>query len=391
MSGTSSGAAAVHNRRVVIDAIRINGALSRADLARATRLAKQTLSNIIDELERDGLVVARDTVKEGRGKPATPYDLAPFGAFSIGLQIDRHLARTVVMNLVGDIVLRRDLKFLPSEPDAGLDSLIQLIAQTRADLAEIYPLSESRTVGLGVAMPGPFGQPTQDRSADDYTMARWQGVHLVERLAAATGLMVNVQNDASAAATAEKMTGKAHGMQNAICLYLGYGLGAGLILNRELFGGRNGNAGEIGMIRNLGETDRRAVMERSVALGGFCARFGLSHSDERLFERIETLLSEASPAVDEWLNNAACRLGWLAEMLQLIVDPEAIILCGTAPSMLIEGIVARANSALDDDLSGGRRLRLLAGHSDPWIVAIGAAAEPISRNFDPKYDAILKV
>ncbi len=56
-SGTNHEGTSAHNRRVMIDALRVNGALSRADLARATRLTKQTVSNIIEELERDGLVI----------------------------------------------------------------------------------------------------------------------------------------------------------------------------------------------------------------------------------------------------------------------------------------------------------------------------------------------
>ena len=48
-------------------------------------------------------------------------------------------------------------------------------------------------------------------------------------------------------ATAERMVGAAHGLDHAVCLYVGYGVGAGLILNGALYGGANGNAGEVGM------------------------------------------------------------------------------------------------------------------------------------------------
>ncbi|MGD9919789.1 MAG: ROK family transcriptional regulator [Paenirhodobacter sp.] len=381
MSGTSSGAAAVHNRRVVIDAIRVNGALSRADLARATRLAKQTLSNIIDELQAAGLVIAREVVKEGRGKPATPYDLAPFGAFSIGVQIDRHVARCVVMNLVGEIVLRRERAILPSEPEAGLKILARLIRETRSELAHRHPEAEERTVGLGIAMPGPFS-PEARQARDDYTMARWQEFPLAQILARETGLETNIQNDAAAAAIAEKLTGRAHGLRNAVCLYLGYGLGAGLILNGELYRGQRGDAGEIGMIRPLGGGD--LTIERQVALGEFYARVGLDPADPQLAARIEALFTARMAEIEPWLDAAAAGLGWLADALRLALDPEAIILCSTAPARLVEQLVARVN------LAPHARRRLLAGHSDPWIVAIGAAAEPISRSFEPKYAALLK-
>jgi predicted NBD/HSP70 family sugar kinase len=390
MSGTSTGAAAVHNRRVVIDALRSNGALSRADLARATLLTKQTLSNIIDELERDGLVIPGETVKEGRGKPALPYHLAPGGAYSIGIQIDRHIARAVVVNLVGEVVLRRSLKIGLTDPQAGMAQLALLVAESRAELARLHPGSAERTVGLGIAMPGPFGPHAEGQGEDDYSMARWQGYPLADELAERSGLEVNVQNDASAAATAERMTGKAHGLRNGVCLYLGYGLGAGLILNRDLFNGRYGNAGEIGMIRDLGASGPASVMEHAVALGGFCARFGLDYSDAALFARIEALLRDPPAGLSDWLDEAARRLGWLAGILQLLLDPDAVILCGTAPPALIQELGSRVNAQAGPMGGHPRRLPLLIGRGDPWIVAIGAAAEPISRNFDPNYAAILK-
>jgi len=98
---------------VMIDALRVNGALSRADLARATRLTKQTVSNIIDELERDGLVTSQQTVRNGRGQPSTPYALVPEGAFAIGLQIDRHMTRAIAVDLIGNVLVRLEAK-LPS-------------------------------------------------------------------------------------------------------------------------------------------------------------------------------------------------------------------------------------------------------------------------------------
>ena len=51
IAGTNLEQAKSHNRRVVIEAIRTNGALSRAPIARVTALSSQTVSNIVEELE----------------------------------------------------------------------------------------------------------------------------------------------------------------------------------------------------------------------------------------------------------------------------------------------------------------------------------------------------
>ena len=73
-SGTNHEGTSAHNRRVIIEAIRLNGPLSRADLARATRLTKQTVSNIIESLEADGLVASEEVVRGARGHLPRPID-----------------------------------------------------------------------------------------------------------------------------------------------------------------------------------------------------------------------------------------------------------------------------------------------------------------------------
>lgn len=143
-SGTNQEGASAHNRRVMIDALRLNGHLSRADLARATALTKQAVSNIIEELENDGLVASLAAVRKGRGQPSTPYRLVPEGAFAIGLQIDRHVTRTVAVDLIGTVLARNEVILPAGGPETGVEAILTLIDETRQELSAIAP--QSRTV-----------------------------------------------------------------------------------------------------------------------------------------------------------------------------------------------------------------------------------------------------
>jgi len=256
-SGTNHEGTSAHNRRVIIDALRLNGALSRADLARATHLTKQTVSNIMEELENAGLVTSRETVRRGRGQPSTPYGLVPEGAFAIGLQIDRHITRAIAVDLVGNVLIRKEANLPAGGPATGTRVVLHLVQEVRNELKLRTAQSEKRLVGLGVAMPGPFGTD-QDEAENPWMMGPWQRFPLLETLSAGTGLNVTLQNDAAACATAERMVGAAHGLDHAVCLYVGYGIGAGLILGGELYSGARGNAGEIGMAL-LSVSGRRTV------------------------------------------------------------------------------------------------------------------------------------
>lgn len=391
-SGTNQEGTSAHNRRVMIDALRLNGKLSRADLARASGLTKQAVSNIIDDLERDGLVVSLAAVRNGRGKPSTPYRLVPEGAFAIGLQIDRHITRVIAVNLIGTVLVRAEANLPPGGPANGARVILDLVEQVRTELTGIAEQSEQRLVGLCVAMPGPFGLATDND--DQWMMAAWQNFPLLDTLAAGTGLEVALQNDAAACATAERMVGAAHGVDHAVCLYVGYGIGAGLILNGELYAGGNGNAGEIGMAL-LPPTARRpeqSSLEHRASLASLYQHLNADPADPELHDRLNALVSNDDPAVASWIDAAAEELRWGVQLIETIFDPQTVILCSSAPEALTRRIFDAIHPLLPSIANRpGRALpRLQLGMTDPWSVALGAAAEPISRAFDPRFSAILK-
>ncbi|WP_416799008.1 ROK family transcriptional regulator [Ciceribacter azotifigens] len=391
-SGTNYEGTSTHNRRVMIDALRINGALSRADLARATRLTKQAVSNIIEELERDGLVTAGETVRRGRGQPSTPYRLVPEGAFAIGLQIDRHVTRALAVDLMGNILARAQATLPPGGPAAGARVVLALIAEVRSALAKVASQSERRLIGLGTAMPGPFGAGVGSSGDDPWMMEAWQRYPLLETLRSGTGLDVGLQNDATACATAERMVGAAHGLDHVICLYLGYGIGAGLILGGELYNGAGGNAGEIGMALLRNGSGVRTPLEHRASLASLYQHLEIDPAAKDAHEKIAQLASSDDPRMGTWIEAAAADLRWSVHLIETIFDPQTVVLCGGTPAALAGRLVEAMQPLLPSIADRRERTlpRLQLGLTDPWAVALGAAAGPISRAFDPRFSAILK-
>ncbi|PST22983.1 sugar kinase [Rhizobium sp. JAB6] len=389
-SGTNHEGTSAHNRRVIIDALRLNGALSRADLARATRLTKQTVSNIMEELEHDGLVTSRETVRRGRGQPSTPYGLVPEGAFAIGLQIDRHITRAIAVDLVGNVLIRKEANLPAGGPTTGTPVVLQLIEDVRAELSQRVAQAEKRLVGLGAAMPGPFGIEQEDAD-NPWMMGAWQRFPLLETLSAGTGLNVTLQNDAAACATAERMVGAAHGLDHAVCLYVGYGIGAGLILGGELYSGAYGNAGEIGMAL-LTAGGRLTQLEHRASLASLYDHLGVDPMAPDIYSLINDRAAADDPDILAWIERAAVDLRWSVQLIETIFDPQTVILCGGAPVALATRLISAMQPLLPSNADRPDRLlpRLQLGMTDPWAVARGAAAEPIGHAFDPRFQAILK-
>src|SRR5688500_5458253 len=121
LSGTNLERAADHNQRVTLHAIRVNGSLTRVELAKITGLTLPAIANIMKRLLNDGLVSEAGQLRGGRGQPPTEYVIAPDACFSVGLNIDRDHVTCVLVNFLGETLARRtsDIAFaLPQDVQA---------------------------------------------------------------------------------------------------------------------------------------------------------------------------------------------------------------------------------------------------------------------------------
>ncbi len=404
-AGTNLGGASAHNRRVVFDALRLNGALSRAEIARATQLTAQTVSNIIDQFAETGLVAPDAPVRGGRGQPATPYRIVPNGAYSIGIQIDRHQVLGIGADLSGRTLSRQQHRLPKGGPKKGLTVVLNLIAAIQRDLTAADERSKDRLLGLGIAMPGPFGQrldpqnPPSDPLVDPWVMQEWHDFPLLARLESETGLEAGLQNDAGAAAVAEKMYGVASGLDNFVYLFFGYGLGAGLIIQGEVYAGGAGNAGEIGQLpaavgpaagKKAGAAPQ--TLEHYVSMLAVCRTLGLDPGMTGLFARLDSLLARRDKTLLHWSAEAGQHLRQAIQIIEAMFDPQTVVLGGQLPQGLLHDIARHVAPLLPSvaDRAARNLPRLTLGTADLWAVAQGAAMAPISRTFDPQFRAILK-
>jgi predicted NBD/HSP70 family sugar kinase len=388
IAGTNLDGASAHNRRVIFDALRINGALTRADLARATQLTPQTVSNIVDSLHSDGLITADEPRRQGRGQPARPYRILPEGACAIGVQLDRHQMLGVVVDLAGVPLTRRQRQLPAGGPKKGGAALLKLIGELRAFAAGRQ--ATSRLLGLGIAMPGPFG--VMD-SEDPWGMQDWQDFPLADWLSAKTGLVVSVQNDAAAGAIAEKMYGAAAGLENFVHLFIGYGLGAGLVLRGEVYSGAANNAGEIGQVVSAAaRTGNPEAIEHYASLLALCRHLGVDPRRAGLIEHLQGLFEADDKRIRPWIAQAVRHLRHAVQTLESLFDPETIVIGGQMPPGVLASMVASLEPLLPSvaHRRERERPRLTLGATGLWSAALGAAMQPISRTFDPQFAAILK-
>jgi predicted NBD/HSP70 family sugar kinase len=168
-----------------------------------------------------------------------------------------------------------------------------------------------------------------------------------------------------------------------------------LILNGELYGGAHSNAGEIGMMLapTPGTGSGVEPLEHYASMASLCKLLDLDPAAPELFAMVTNAIERGGPKVEQWIENVAQQLRGTVQMLESVFDPQTIILCGGAPRLLIDRLVEKIQPLLPSIADRASRYpvaRLQAGLADPWSAALGAAAEPITRAFDPRFSAILK-
>jgi len=233
------------NLTVILDAIRrAPGGLSRVELAQLVGLSPQTISNISRRLLDQNLIVEAGKEGSGPGKPRTMLRLNAAGMYAVGVHLDPAVTTFVVLDLVGAVVKHSRIK-TPSGTDPG--AVIDTIAAEISQLIEDSGVDPAKIAGLGVASPGPIDL-NEGTVVDPPLLLGWDRVPLRDALVKATGLSTLVDKDVTSAAVAETWAGGPSGAGSFVFMYMGTGIGCGIVLNDEVVRGTSGNAGEIGHI-----------------------------------------------------------------------------------------------------------------------------------------------
>ncbi len=391
MAGTNLEHARAHNRRAVIETIRLNGQRTRAEVARLTALTPQTVSNIAAELLDGGMLLAGEPMREGaRGQPAIPLSINPDGAYSLGIQLDTQSLIAVAVDLAGQCRARVEAPVQRPDPQLALPLIEEVVGRLRADSG----IDWGRVLGLGLVMPGPFGVEGMS-SVGPTTLPGWEEVDAAAQLERRLDLPVLLEKDATAAAIGERLYGRAAALRNFVYLFIGAGLGAGLFLDGRLYAGVRHNAGEIGHMIVMPDgrpcdCGNHGCLERYVSLRALYETLGLADDAELAARSLERPTPEICYGMERWLATAAPPLRQAINILESLLDIEAVVIGGFLPPALLEQLEQRLHP-LPGSIRQSCGPRVLLGSAGRDTVALGAAALPIFDEFNPQYEVLLKV
>jgi glucokinase-like ROK family protein len=347
-----------------VDLIRFEDkGISRADLADKMGLTRAAVTVIINDLIANGIIVNTESRSTGSGRPPVALEINPeqglvaamdMGAMHLSVALGDFSARIleeIEVPFCVDQGPRESLK----KADAILRELLQKRGSSISDLAAI-----------GVGVPGPV-IADQGLVMAPPIMPGWDRFPIRRTLEHQWGTAVTLNNDAELGALGEWAYGAGRGEQNLAFIKVGSGIGAGLMINQQIYGGTTGSAGEIGHL-TIEENGPLCNCGNRGCLEAFAGGHAIAAQARKLVASgRRTLLSEKSPDSLSALDVAeAARCGDLPsqELIQRSGTFIGIAIAGlinlfNPSTVIIGGGVAQAGDLLTGPIRQAVRERSL--------------------------------
>ncbi|MBN1148508.1 MAG: ROK family transcriptional regulator [Anaerolineales bacterium] len=226
-----------HNIRLVLKTIYNRGGISRAEIARATRLTKTTVSSIVAELMQEGFVAETGVGASDGGKPPILLSVVDSARCFIGIDLANSAFRGATVNMRGDIVHRLSLPVHGRDGNAALELVYALVEKLLAE-------SDKPIGGVGIGTPG-LVDPENGVIRRAVNL-NWRDLPLRRLVERRFNLPCYIANDCQAAALGEYTFAHDSTTSNLIVVKVGRGVGSGIVLNGKLYYGDGYSAGEIG-------------------------------------------------------------------------------------------------------------------------------------------------
>lgn len=226
------------NRDVILELIRTQQPISRADLSRISGLQPSTVSSIAEQLLAEKWIIEGPAALRPRGRRPTLLSLNT-NMVIIVADVRPKQAIIAVVDLNGRFLTRETMPVV-SNPSRGVTNLIDCIERL------IPQYKDKSFEGIGIILPGRVDPVSQMLVlAPNLPWANYDIKAAIEKV---IPLQVELDNDANACLLSELWFGRMDGVRNAVLVTITEGIGAAILANGQLLTGKSGLAGEFGHI-----------------------------------------------------------------------------------------------------------------------------------------------
>lgn len=364
------------------------GAVSAAEVARATGLARSTISMAFAELRRARLIVETAPAggERGVGRPAAAFALNPEAGTCVGLHFGMTEMRLLVADVSHSVIFEETIAL-------GLDYAPSLAAErARAAIRDLYKrfdLSPRSLLGVGIAVSGPVAPDGRVQRAS--IVPTWAGVNIREAFEPVLERPIFADNESNCAAIAEMTWGAAVGWQDFVLFKIDVGVGGAIVSRGQVLTGVAGAGGEFGHMTldpggDLCRCGNRGCLELTASLNPAVRIASRLRGRPISVDELIGMANAGDVGCARLIADSAEIAGRGLGMIGAIINPGLIILGGRgvlAGSLLIEPLTAsyeRHTLIKRQDVPESRRVKFVVGRFTHNDALMGAVALVLRRH-----------
>jgi len=358
----------IKNATILLHLLLKQDSISRVELSRITGLTKTTVSSIINEFISLDIVEESSKISTGNvGKTPIPLHIKADAVYTIGAHLERQKVKTVLIDTRMNILLRKKgLSHEGLNPEGVLEKLFLSIDDSMKDAEK----KNIKVGAIGIGVPGPLDAQTGIVKHPP-KFKKWKDIPLGKIVHERYKLPVWIENDANVGVLAEKWHGGGKNLKNFIYILVNEGIGAGIVIDDELYQGAYDYVGEIGHALFY-DNEKFRYLEDISGVDILIEKVRSRGLDVKNIKEIFNLLKENNEATKSIVKQLATWIGVAVINVIHIIRPEAVFIGGKM-AVLKDALIQPIREIVSMYLFGDQKVDVRLSEISEDAVSIGAA------------------
>jgi len=329
------------NKDAILNLLRNEGPLSRADIARKLNMSFPAVSSNVKALMESNLIIEIGEGEgiNGLGRKSTLFAFNAKKGYVIGIDAGRSQIRALCSDLLGEPIasVKKNNNF-----EKGGEYLYEQIELALFDVIEKSSISKENIECICIGLPGIHDEDKKVNRLAPF-IDNWENIDVGERIREKISCEIIVDNGVNLGAIGEKWKGAAQGYRNIVYINLGVGIGAGVIINDELYRGKNNAAGEIGYMTLDKFFLRKHYREEgsleeliSVPSLNNTMRYMTKETQDYSMEEIVWLAESDNSYAKSVIHEFLIYLSMAITNIVAVLNPELIVIAGRTGKIIAE-------------------------------------------------------
>ena len=315
------------NKKNIIQLLYKNNQLTKQEISKVLHISIPTVISNVNELKEEGYLDEAGVAGSTGGRKPIILKFLPEARYSFGVCITRNKIRIALINLKLEIIKEVELELFV---EFGIDTIMDNIKECIDTIVESFKIPKDKIIGVGFSLPGTVNE--EKLLLGNAPNLRLKNINL-KKYETKYNYKFYIENEANAAAYAETFLNVDKIVKNLVFVSITEGIGAGIMINGNLYKGCNKHAGEFGHMTivkngkqcNCGKKGCWELYASEKALiKQYNQEFDIKDKSLKEFFKLIKINVKAKNILYDYI-------GYLAEGIKniiLIMDPEEIIIGG---------------------------------------------------------------